>query len=1470
MAAIILLLFIILILILAIPGVQTRLGKYATSKLNESFDTHINIGAVGLHFNGDVQVKHVYIEDYRQDTLISAKLLETHIVNFRNLYNGRLVFSEIELTDLDFNIKTYKDEEQTNLDVFVARFDNDNNDDTPSNFLLSSSDVSIYNGRFTFVNENLDTPEVMVFNDITINGSNFLIHGPKVSTRINTLEFTDSRGLHVENMSTNFAYTLNDITFANLDLRTEESTLKGDVRFEFNREDLSAFTDKVQVNANITSADVAFNDLNYFYNEFGVNQSADFSVLLTGTLNDLNLDGLNLKTNRGSRIIGDFNFKNLFNRTDNSFYMNGQFSRLSSNYRDLITVLPKLLGQTIPSNFERFGNFNITGTSEITTSRINADLRLNTALGLVESDLVLTNINNIDLASYKGNIRVTDFDLGTFIDQAQFGNTSLDIDVDGSGFTKESVDTKVNGEVFYMVYNNYSYHDINVLGNFKSSIYNGNLVSNDPNFKLDFNGAADFSNRTKMVDFVADVQYADLKALNFVKRDTLSMFKGIVEIRAIGTSINDVEGLISISDANYLNEHDNYIFDDFTVTSVFRDSIRHVTVDSPDIVEGEMSGVFRFRDIETMFRNSIGTIYSNFDSYPVQKNQYLDFNFTIYNKIVEVFYPNIALGKNTFISGHVQSNQESVNFKFKSPEIKLYDYFASDIEIDINNTNPLFNTYIEIDSIYTKFYDVSRFSLVNKTINDTLFMRTEFQGGTRDDDVFNLNFYHTINAENNSVFGFKKSDVTFKNNTWLINADRDTLNKIEFSRDLQNISIDKLAMSLDDELISLEGFLVDSTSKDLKLTFDKVDLEKVTPKFDSLNLGGILNGKVDIVQKNGNYIPSSDVSIDFLEVNGFRLGSFSGNITGNENLTRYFVNAKIKNDSTNSFSAIGYIDALNNQSYIDVDLLFDNFDLKPFSPLGKDVISDIRGFVSGNAKLIGDLNKPAYEGVLNLNEAGLLVPLLNTNFNFDNGSRVLLKNQEFTFDDIKITDNAFNTKGVLGGFIKHNNFSEWVLGLDIKTDRLLVLNTPYVEDALYYGTGYIGGSASIKGPTEELSISVIGETKPGTVFKIPMNDSESFGDNTFIHFLSPEEKQAKLEGKELFIKDIKGLELDFDLEVNKNAEIEIVMDRDSGSTIKGRGIGGLLIEINTNGKFNIYGDFSVFQGVYNFMYGGIVQKEFTVEPGGTLAWDGDPLGARIDLKAIYKTQANPSPLLDNPINKSIPVNVEIELTEQLEKPEVNFGFEFPNVNSTVKSELTYRLESKEDRDNQALYLLTTGSFSSGLTSLNPYGTLTERLNGIVNGLFSESDNKLNIGLNYELGENNPDYQTDDRFGVTLQTKISERVMINGNVDVPVGGVSQTVIAGDIEVNFLLNEEGTLTANVFNRENSIQDFGDKVGYTQGVGISYNIDFDTFRELIQKIFYGEMNKSEGENSENETPKPTGTLPAYIIMKTDISEE
>ena len=75
--------------------------------------------------------------------------------------------------------------------------------------------------------------------------------------------------------------------------------------------------------------------------------------------------------------------------------------------------------------------------------------------------------------------------------------------------------------------------------------------------------------------------------------------------------------------------------------------------------------------------------------------------------------------------------------------------------------------------------------------------------------------------------------------------------------------------------------------------------------------------------------------------------------------------------------------------------------------------------------------------------------------------------------------------------------------------------------------------------------------------------------------------------------------------------------------------------------------------------------------------------------------------------------------------------------------------------------------------------------------------------------------------------------VNGKVGVPVGGVNQSGIVGNVEVLYRVNDDGTLNLRAFNRENDINYIGEGIGYTQGLGINYQVDFDNLTELFNKI-------------------------------------
>jgi hypothetical protein len=76
---------------------------------------------------------------------------------------------------------------------------------------------------------------------------------------------------------------------------------------------------------------------------------------------------------------------------------------------------------------------------------------------------------------------------------------------------------------------------------------------------------------------------------------------------------------------------------------------------------------------------------------------------------------------------------------------------------------------------------------------------------------------------------------------------------------------------------------------------------------------------------------------------------------------------------------------------------------------------------------------------------------------------------------------------------------------------------------------------------------------------------------------------------------------------------------------------------------------------------------------------------------VYKTIANPAVLLENSsFNRKVPVEVVIGIRGDLASPEPDFNIEFPTVSSVLKSEIQYKLNDKDIRQTQALYLLSTG------------------------------------------------------------------------------------------------------------------------------------------------------------------------------------
>ena len=1428
---------------MSIPAVQTKLGKIATNYLNEEFDVNINVDRVDLSFLGNVQLKDILILNHHADTLIYAQNLTTSVFSYRNMVNSKLEFGQIALGNFKLNINTYEGEVDDALTIFADKFDDGVRTGKPSRFLLTATNLKLKDGYVEVLDFNYPENKPLFFKNINGDAKNFKVKGPKVFANIEGLNFIENHSIEVKSLTSDFTYTKSFMKFLNTDLETENSSISTNLIFTYKREDFSDFNNLVNLEADVIEADISLIDLKKFYNELGTEDKIHFSTKITGKLNNFVLHNLKLTSDKNAIINGTLNFKNAFNQ-ENGFLLEGNLTNLTSDYGHLKTLLPNILGKLLPSSFEKFGRFTVNGEVYLTENLINAQLALKTAIGNSITDLELTNIDNIDEASYIGHINIIDFDLGKFTNNPLIGKFSIEGDVDGEGFTLDKMNTSVKGLISKYEYNNYNYTDITINGVVKSKHFNGEVEVNDDNLKLNFNGLADFSSDIFTFNFKTIIDYCDLNAINVFKRDSISNVKGDIEIKVKGNSLDDLVGSIDFKNLLYTNQKRNYFFKDFNVTSSFKNSYRTIKINSSEIIDGNIKGIFKFNELAKLAQNSIGSIYSNYKPHKVSSGQFLDFRFKIHNKIIEVFYPNITLSANSSIRGTINSDDNLFKLNIKSPKVEAYKTIIDDLNLQINNQNPLFNTQLSINKISTSNYDLSDIQLVNITLNDTLYFRTEFKGGIEKTEDYNLSFYHTFNKDNQSVFGVQKSNINFKNNEWIINPANNFKNKVVLDTKTKTYTISPFLITSGKEKISFYGTINDTISKNIHFDFKEVKLSSITPKIDSLKLKGIINGTFNYNQIEKKLKPTVNLLISNFNINNSYQGNLKIAVEGKNSLQNYALNIALERDKNVNLSAVGEIDFTPKKPIIDVTVDFEAFKLDAFSPLGEDVFTNIRGFVYGNAHLTGLLGNPTMEGNLFLDQAGLYFPYINVDYNFDGTSIISLKDQTFKFEDVAIKDKAYNTKGKLTGTLSHSYFDNWKLDLNLSTSNLLVLNTVEEENSVYYGSGFIEGNATIKGLTDRLVIDVVGKTKKGTHFVIPISDVKTVETSELIRFINKNEIENNEEKRKAFISEkLKGLSLNFNLEVTKDAVVEMVLDKATGSYLQGSGTGNLQIELDTKDKFNMYGDFIVDNGIYNFKYGGFINKPFTVKKGGSISWSGDPFTALINIEAVHRVSANPKSLLENiTANRKIPIDLITRFSGELFNSKREFDIEIPNSSSTVASELAFKLNSNDANNKtiQFLFLLASGSFyNEADITVNSnaalYGTGFDMLSNAFDNIFNQGDSRFKLKPVYTVGEKNKvdNLSIDDQLAIALDFEVNDRILINGKVGVPIGSKQQSNVIGEVNIEFLMNEEGTLRSTVFNRQNEIQYTEEEEGYTQGIGLNYQIDFENGSELLEKL-------------------------------------
>jgi hypothetical protein len=535
------------------------------------------------------------------------------------------------------------------------------------------------------------------------------------------------------------------------------------------------------------------------------------------------------------------------------------------------------------------------------------------------------------------------------------------------------------------------------------------------------------------------------------------------------------------------------------------------------------------------------------------------------------------------------------------------------------------------------------------------------------------------------------------------------------------------------------------------------------------------------------------------------------------------------------------------------------------------LFSGITGEATGKLRVSGNPEAPDLKGSITLRKGGLKVDYTQVYYYIDSAV--------FKFDENGIDFGEFNVrdirnnKGTVKGKLYERGFANMRFDFDMSTNKLLLLDTKPRDNQQFYGRAIGRATLSLKGPQENMRMSITGEVNDTTHIFIPSSISKETADADFIVF-----KKYGTEMQEEKKTSNTRLNIDLDLTANNQAAIDVILDELAGDVIKATGNGRLQINVPATGTMTMKGRYNIERGSYDFNFQSIIRKPFLLLPdaGNFIEWTGNPYDANLHIDAQYTAEGvTLNELLSNQaLNLSTSsgslrgyrgqVYVIADLRGKLSRPDIGFKIDFPPT-SVIKNDndlmlLMNRLQSDDNEMlKQVTYLIVFSSFASygeartsaNVTSLG-LNTISQKVTSELNKLVSNFLVKLTGDKSLQFDVGTSVYSSSSLFGgqdvgtskvdrQNVNLKINKS-LLDGKLIITFGGDfdfnlsnAQAAQTGnfqwlpDIRVEIVLSNDRKLRAVVFNKSSLDVNSGVNASglgrrNRQGVSISYTRDFE----------------------------------------------
>ena len=1468
---IVLLLIVTLILTLVqVPAVQSYIiSKYVLPELKNTFGTDIKVKEVSITFFGDILLSGVTAQDHHNQLLMEIKeaRLNPDILKLIKTNATPLDLEKIKLYEPKVYVKVYKGETKANFIQFVQKFKSKH----PSGkTTIVDLDAEIKDGFCEIYNYNFEPKErqyVLNASGINLIADNLHVVDNDITADIKkfTANATNSHNypLVIKNLAGKFIHKVNQLAINDLTLESDKSSLKGSFEF-FYEDEQTAFSDfnnlvnwKVDFNSgsNFNTA-----DLQYFVPTWNHHVNLDVHGKVRGQLSRLVFENIDLKALntkiQGKRIVLDHVYESdqfKIQADDNTF--------VTTSYKDLVQILPANINTKIPKLLNNYGQMALKGNLDFTKKSLYTKSELSsTTLGKAIVDATLTNYSTSEIA-YKGKIKTQGFDLQKLTGSNKLGKVSGDLVFDGSGKKLETLKIKSKGTIQSIQLLGKTLNNIQLDGALVNKRFDGIIKSNDPNARFDFEGGIDFSSSKYDADF-------NVKLINFnlyrwgITSDKNARLTSNVTVKLIASNLDDLLGQIVFENTIYKNSVQSLAFQQMLINSTFNaDNERVISINSDEIAQGYIQGHFKLSQIANITRNAFGKLIPNYQPRPMLANQNFKFDFSIRDYFFEIFFPEITINPGTHLVGEITDENQLI-LKTETTGLTYGKYELGPAQVTINTKNPFFQTSLKSDWMNVQGYKLKDVRLLTINNNDTIDIKSKFKGnfGGQSEQEFGLNFFATKTKEGRDWVGFKKSTIKYNDNEWVINPndEKDThyaildLKKKEYY--INKVLIESGEQKLEINGSYLKNFLA------LNLDVENTKLEGLLPPLKGVSLKGLANGVVKVKYSPGNFEPIADFKISNFELNNYLVGDVNANVALEGGL--YRVNSSIEKDALKGLVITGNINPKSTDNYLDLKVKMDNFGLGLLNPFLKGVMEKVRGNLTGEAELTGTLKKPEYQGLFTLDKGGMKISYLGTDYDILGQPEILVSTGLIHFyDEIRLKDVKYGTQAKLAGMLEHENFVKWTLkNIFLRSDRVLVLDTDYNQNPLFYGKVFAKDLvAKINGPATNLDISILAVTGPGS--QLTVNTGGSNLDATqavkFVKLgevINPKPFQLNEKG-EMVLPEIKGLNLSIAADITPDAQFELIIDKKTDNKMVAQGTGNITLDMNLAGKMEMNGEVKMTGGYYNFVFEKLelIRKRFKVRPGSSIVWSGDMFNPKLDIGTyVPTTVSNVSEYLGSNYSQTIDVELQVNIDGYLTAPVIGYNVVPVDAPESVKNSLQNKFSDKDEETNQFASVLMMNRFvtsdSKNVATVGVTNQFVSLLTGRISAMLSNLTNFARINAQYIQG--NPAYNTADALKINanlllykLSPALSPRISLDLATQIPIettgnaAANARTTFSGEIQYDISSGNDGTFKLKAFRRPTTfgLDNFNasSEVSFATGAGIYYHEEFRSFRDFRNKF-------------------------------------